>query len=98
MFKDTFHTASGDVEKEKLVKLYPEKLFWVSTHLSGPNKHSQFLYQIVPRGKKGSKLIFTASHLESDEKADVDQLAHRLCKEDAGAWKLLAKAMETELI
>ncbi|MGA3111915.1 MAG: hypothetical protein ABSE15_07775 [Candidatus Bathyarchaeia archaeon] len=46
ILKDIFHTASGTIEKEKLVQLYPGQLSWVSTHLTGPNKYSQFLYKI----------------------------------------------------
>ena len=48
ILKETFPTNSGTIEKEKLVHLYPDRLMWVSTHLSGPNKYSQFLYQITP--------------------------------------------------
>ena len=37
ILKDVFYSAKGSVEKGKLVTLYPEQLFWVSTHLTGPN-------------------------------------------------------------
>ncbi len=97
LLKDTFHTPAGAVEKQKLVQLYQEQLMWTSTHLTGPNKHSQFLYQITPEDKDASTLHFTALHLEYTHKADAKLLAERLCKEDAAAWKLLAKAMETDL-
>jgi len=36
-------------------------------------------------------------HLEYDEKADAKLLAKQLSSEDAGAWKLLAKAMANEI-
>ncbi len=97
ILKDTFHTAKGTVEKQKLVKLYPQQLTWTSTHLTGPNKHSQFLYKIKQQGGIASALHFTAAHLEYDDKADAEVLARRLCLEDAGAWKLLVRAMEKEL-
>jgi len=101
MLKDTFYSSVEAVEKEKLVQLYPKKLFWVSTHLTGPNKYSQFLYQISPHGKSASVLHFTGLHLEYTgkalNKADAKLLANRLHREDAGAWKLLAKAMGKEL-
>jgi hypothetical protein len=90
---DTFHTPAGAIEKQKLVQLYPNRLSWTSTHLTGPNKYSQFLYEITPKGTGASVLNFTALHLEYDEKADAEALANRLCEEDAAAWKLLAKAM-----
>jgi hypothetical protein len=32
--KDIFTAESGEVEKEKLVHLYPERLMWTSTHIS----------------------------------------------------------------
>jgi hypothetical protein len=96
LLKDTFHTSTGIIEKQKLVHLYPDQLTWTSTHLTGPNKHSQFLYVITPQGKDSSVLNFTAVHLEYDEAADFTLLADKLCKEDAYAWKLLAKAMAEE--
>jgi hypothetical protein len=97
ILKDVFHSAKGSVEKEKLVTLYPEQLFWISTHLTGPNKHSQFLYQILPNGKSASVLNFRALHLEYDKKTNATLLAEQLCREDSNAWKLLAKAMANEL-
>ena len=93
ILKDTFHTPAGTIEKQKLVQLYPERLSWTSTHLTGPNKYSQFLYEITPDGEGACILNFTALHLEYDEKTGAKALANRLCEEDAAAWKLLAKAM-----
>jgi hypothetical protein len=97
LLTDTFHTQSDDVEKQKLVQLYSDQMFWTSTHLTGPNKHSQFLYQISAEGDAASKLEFKANHLEYPkenlDKAHVKLLAEKLCKEDSEAWKLLAKAM-----
>jgi hypothetical protein len=93
---DTIHTDAGAVKKQKIVQLYPDQFFWVATHLTGPNKHSQFLYQITPNEKGGSFLDFTALHLEYDSKEDAKTLAMRLCQEDSGAWKLLAKVMSEE--
>jgi len=97
ILKDIFHSEKGIKEKEKLVELYPDQLSWVSTHLTGPNKYSQFLYVITPDGKAASTLSFTGLHLEYRAKEDAQSLAERLCLEDAGAWKLLAKAMTWEL-
>jgi len=98
---DTFQTSSGSVEKQKLVQLYPERLSWNSTHLTGPNKYSQFIYEISSESAKASRLKFTALHLEYEKanlgKADAKSLASKLCKEDSEAWKLLAKAMAKEL-
>jgi hypothetical protein len=97
LLKDTFHTATGTVEKQKLVQLYPEQLRWTSTHISGPNVYSQFLYVITQKGKNSSVLEFIALHIERNDKIDAEQLSKSLCKEDAGVWVLLAAAMEKEL-
>lgn len=88
------------VAKEKLVQLYPEQLTWVSTHISGPNKYSQFIYEISVETASASSLDFTAHYIEHQEKmasAELKALADSLCKYDSNVWKLLAKAMEKEL-
>ena len=97
ILKDVFRSGTGTIEKEKLVQLYPDQLSWVSTHLTGPNKYSQFLYKISADGKGASILDFTGLHLDYKEKAGAESLAQKLCKEDAAAWKLLTKEMEKEL-
>jgi hypothetical protein len=102
ILKDIFHSAPGQVEKQKLVQLYPDQLLWVSTHLTGSNKYSQFLYVISPKGKDASILSFTASHVDyekkTSDKTDAKLLAYKLRTDDANAWKLLAKAMTKELV
>jgi hypothetical protein len=97
---DIFHISSGPVEKQKLVQLYPDRLLWISTHLTGPNKYSQFIYEISAEGNDASRLDFTALHLEYEEKLDsedIKSLAGKLKEEDSAAWKLLARAMTKEL-
>ena len=96
---DIFQVGKGKVEKQKLVQLYPDRLGWVSTHLTGPNKYSQFIYEISAEGNDASRLDFTALHLEyaTLDSEDVKSLADKLRREDSGAWKLLAKAMAHEL-
>jgi hypothetical protein len=99
ILKEIFHTKEGDLTKEKLVHLYPERHTWVSTHLTGPNKHSQFIYKLTSEAD-GSRLTFTALHIEKKEhmtKKEVESLAKQLCKYDSDVWKLLALAMEEEL-
>jgi hypothetical protein len=97
ILKDSFKTATGKIEKQKLVHMYPDQFKWISTHLTGPNKHSQFLYHITPQSKDASVLNFTALHIEYDKNAGAQIFSERLCKENAVAWKLLAKAMKDEL-
>ncbi len=99
---DTFNIgADNQIEKQKLVQIYPEILFWTSIHLNGPAKHSQFIYMITPGAVDNSYLNFTGLLLDyRDEKmseADSAKLAEKECKEDAGSWVLLAKAMEQEI-
>jgi hypothetical protein len=99
---DTMRNQDGRrTIKRKIVRLYPERLSWTSTHLTGPNKHSQFLYEIVSESKNSSHLDFTGLQVNYDEEkatpAKVAALAGKLRKEDSGAWKKLAAAMEKDL-
>jgi hypothetical protein len=98
---DIFHAEKGEVEKQKLVHLYPDRLCWVATHLTEPNKYSQFIYEISAEGSGASRLDFTALHLEYEKEKlgsmDIKLLAEKLKKGDSEAWKLLASAMAKEL-
>lgn len=97
---DIFHVGDSDFEKQKLVQLYPDRFSWVSTHLNGPNKYSQFLYEIIAEGSNASRLNFAALHLEYKENLSSEaakRLAAKLRKEDAGAWRFIAKALTKEL-
>jgi hypothetical protein len=97
---DTFPIGSKHVKKQKLVQLFPEKLMWTSTHLTGPHKYSQFLYEISAETEKTSRLDFTALHLEYKENLNAEAvrlLEEKLCKEDSHCWVLLAEAMAKEL-
>ena len=97
LLTETFQTEKGVFEKQKLVELYPDCLSWNSIHLTGSTKYSQYLYCITANDENISHLDFTGLHLDHTNEnlttAEVKQLANRLCKEDAKAWKLLAKAM-----
>ena len=99
ILKETFHTDKGDLEKEKLVQLYPQRFMWVSTHISGSNIYSQFIYEIKVEGK-ASELDFTALHLENGEfsENDLQKLEDDLLSYDSGVWKRLAKVMEKQLM
>jgi hypothetical protein len=98
---DTYHDKNENVTKQKLVCLYPDRLLWTSTHLTGPNKYSQFLYEIVSESKRVCRLEFTGMQIEYDNgetlsKKEIETRAKRLRKEDSAAWRLLAAAMERE--
>lgn len=99
---DEFHTESKTVMKQKLICLYPNRLIWTSTHLTGPAKHSQFIYEINPVTETASTLRFTALHIAHDikegaDKTETNRLAEKLRKEDSDTWKHLANEMEKEL-
>ena len=98
---DLYHVGDNRIRKLKLVNLYPHRLSWTSTHLTGPNKYSQFLYEIVPEGKEASRLEFDGLHLEQERTENVNEertelSASRLRDDDAAAWRLLAAQMEKE--
>ncbi len=100
ILKETLPNGKEFVVKEKLVQLYPDRLTWVSTHISGPNKYSQFLYEIIAEPASNSRLDFTAHQVEyktETASTDVIALTDNLCKYDSHVWRLLAKAMEKEI-
>ncbi|HEV2520305.1 MAG TPA: hypothetical protein VGX00_06780 [Thermoplasmata archaeon] len=88
------------MEKRKLVRLRAAERAWTSTHLTGPNRYSQFWYRILPDGPNASHLEYRALHLEPSPKpptaAQRDRLRRRLAKEDARAWRTLARALDRE--
>jgi hypothetical protein len=96
---DTFNRERKSVEKQKLVCLYPARLTWTSTHLTGPNKHAQFLYEITPLKGGQSQLKFSALSLDSQilKREDAETRSKELRKMDAETWKLLAREMDKEL-
>ncbi len=99
---DTFFAGKKTVTKEKLVHLYPDRLSWTNTHLSGPNKYSQFLYEIKPAKGSLSKLNYYGLQMEYQEpiklgKSELEARETAQRNEDAAIWKILAKEMEKEL-
>ncbi len=96
---DTFVAEGKSVEKQKLICLFPDRLTWTSTHLTGPYVHSQFLYEITSQTEGNSQLTFTALSLDYQVKTKEAALkrSRELRKMDAATWKLLAEAMEKEL-
>jgi hypothetical protein len=97
---DIFKVNGKTIKKEKLVRLYQDKMFWTNTHLSGPIKYSQFTYQITADGSNASHLDFTGLQIQYGAKVSsekISELAKKLVIEDGGAWKKLASAMEKDL-
>ena len=102
LLNDTYTVGGERVTKQKLVCLYPDRLTWTSTHVTGPNKYSQFLYEITPETDRTCRLTFTALFLDYniEKRGDEKEMAlfiKKLEKMDSEKWKLLAKEMENEL-
>ena len=98
---DTVSEESGEVTKRRLVRLNPERLAWTNTHLGGPNRHSQFWYQIVAVGRKRSRLDFTGLQVNYGRRPSatrVDEMARELRRDDSKMWGLLARAMSKDLL
>jgi hypothetical protein len=99
---DTHVNKGKCAVKQKLVCLYPKRLMWISTHLSGPNKYSQFLYEITPQGDRKCCLTFTGLQFDNNVKEDegeeeAEVFGKKLKNMDSEIWKRLAKEMEKEL-
>lgn len=86
----------------RLVRLFPERLAWTNTHLTGPYRHSQFWYAILRDGPERSYLDFCGLKLERRERALTPSATARAAeangRSDAATWKRkLAPALEREI-
>ncbi|MFI5449368.1 MAG: hypothetical protein ACHQ03_06350 [Candidatus Bathyarchaeia archaeon] len=89
------------IKKIKLIKLPPAALSWHNLQISGPNKYSEFLYQIQPINRRASKLILTGrlviyGNVKLAQRA-ITKIASNERRSDSPPWKLLAKAMANQL-
>ena len=102
LLTDTYYREKESVIKQRLVCLYPNRLSWTSTHLTGPNKYSQFLYEIKPEVKGACRLEFTGLQIEHNKKSlnkkEVEILARKLRIEDSAIWRMLAVVIEREFM
>ena len=97
ILRETIIKDGKRTKKVKLVKLNPTAHCWYNIQISGPNKLSAFLYQIVHEAKMRSKLSFTGL-LVVYSKAKltsrrIEHIAKTERRYDSNVWKLLAKAM-----
>lgn len=101
LLTDVFPTAHGRVTKAKLVHLLPDRFSWTSTHVSGPAKHSQFLYELRPAGRNRCQLLFTGLQVDRSPRppsaASLAQRARQLAREDAATWRRIAAALGRDL-
>ena len=98
---ETLPKDGRPITKTKLVRLNRSKLSWTNTHITGPNRHSQFLYKLVPEGKARSRLYFEGLLvLYSHKKLRGRQLLKIGRKErlaDSTSWRHLAAALRSEV-
>lgn len=102
LLTDTFHSRGATtVTKTKLVRIRARPRSWTSTHVSGPNRHSQFWYRIVPDSRSTCHLDYAGLHVERRSRelnrGQLRRLGARLRREDSAAWKSLARAMSSDL-
>ena len=95
---DSYFTGKSTVVKRRLIKLYPESLWWTNTRISADGKYSQFLYQIAPE-PGGSRLVFTGNQVFAGTAGASRRvaLARQLAREDAALWRVYAKEMAKDL-
>ena len=97
------YTIQGKITvKQKPVCLYPDRLTWTSTHLTGSNKRSQYIYELIPKNDRQCCLNFTGLYLDHGIKVGIEEketgrLAKELKNMNSENWKLLANEMKKEL-
>ncbi len=100
LFKETVRHGKT-VTRTKLIRIDSERMSYTNTHITGPAKHSQFIYEIIPEGEDRSRLRFTGLLLHQSDrpltKKEIDRIADEERRVDSGIWKRLAKAMEADL-
>jgi len=88
------------MRKTKLVRLNRPELSWTNTHISGPNRHSQFLYKILPEGKSRSRLLFRGLYVCYSRKPiprrQLQRIGRAERRGDSTAWRHLAAALRKE--
>jgi hypothetical protein len=99
---DPFEPRTGArTVKVKLVHLSPDRWMWTATHIAGPAKYSQFLYQLTARGPGASTLHFTGNQVEPVEgratASSIRRRAQELKREDSHLWDQLSAALAREL-
>ncbi len=87
---------------QRLVRVLPSRYSWTNTHLTGPYRHSQYWYRIVPDGPNRSHLHFTGFRLLTTprtlSKTVVAKLTRAERAHDAGTWRRsIAPALERDV-
>jgi len=95
---DPFDAKAGSrTTKVKLVHLFPERWAWTATHVSGPARFSQFLYQLTPNGAHASTLEFRGNQVEQVgaplTASRLRARAQELRREDSELWRRLSREL-----
>ncbi len=101
ILREVIYRNGKKIKKIKLIKLHHAALSWHNIQVAGPNKYSEFLYQIQPINRRASKLIFTGRlviycKVKLAQRA-ITKIAMNERRSDSTAWKLLAKVMANQL-
>lgn len=101
LLTDRMKKDGKTILKRKLVRIDRDRRSWTSTHLIGPTRYSQFLYQIEEDGANRSALEFTGLQIdlraEAPAPATRQKRVQQLTDEDSATWRVLAKAMAIDL-
>lgn len=99
---DAVRSGRRTVVKRRLVRLRPNERAWINTHIGGPLVHSQYLYRIVPRGPRASRLEFTGLQVEYGRAAlssrERAERARECRRHDRAAWTHLVRSMKADLL
>ena len=100
LLTETTRKKNRLIRKTKLVRLNRSSLSWTNTHIAGPNRHSQFLYKIVPEGRTRCRLYFQGLLVQYSRKTLGRQQLRKIATEerrvDSMAWRNLAAALRRE--
>jgi len=99
---DPFERNAGRrTTKVKLVHLFPERWAWTATHVAGPARFSQFLYQLRPSGSRSCVLEFRGNQVErvrlTPTAATLRRRAQELRREDSRLWHRLSRGLAKSL-
>jgi hypothetical protein len=97
LLTETTRRNKKTVTKTKLVRLNKPQLSWTNVHITGPNRHSEFLYKIEPLGKNRSRLNFTGLLIYYSRRALTRRTLRKIARDerraDSQAWRYLSTAM-----
>src|SRR5271157_4597270 len=94
LLTETTRRNKKTVTKTKLVRLNKPQLSWTNVHITGPNRHSEFLYKIEPLGKSRSRLNFTGLLIYASRNAVSKRTLRKIAlderRADSQAWHYLS--------